>query len=434
MKKYYPNKMTDNELLKALLEINNSNTTLPTAKEIHENNKDSFLVVIRKRYGSYLKFANNFNVKLKDRKYEWNENTVLDVIYELLSAGVFVDSNYLKSNGYGGMLSYINRISDSNLIEFRMKCYQKCVINNIQLSDKDLEFIYTVKVNKGLNIKKVFTPELGNAAREILQHLNYVHEDEKCKFDILYDNFKKVVGDNDELLFAKNFNKVSDMKVKSYCLTYKKTWLELLKIYNKFDNYSELMTLKYKKYVSESGKVSIDSFAKTYKEMSRDSILEFGFDNLKKLAGVKKLRYSDVDLKDNVGYVVSKLGRPPLYKEFNDMTEIAINTYAERLNLKGEVYDEVMKKYLSDDEYKEFVKITAENKSNIGKLTGPMSATYSIEDYEKNFKEVFENFKLIYGDIPSRRLFDKFTKVSDSSGYRRKYKKILVGNSKNEWI
>lgn len=130
-------------------------------------------------------------------------------------------------------------------------------------------------------------------------------------------------------------------------------------------------------------------------------------------------RYSDEDLRWNFISICKELGRVPLFQEFNSISKISDITYANRLNLKGKVYDSIVKTYVGEDEYKKYIIEKSEHKTNVGKKTGSLSRIFSDKDLETNFRYVFDTYVLKYNTYPSRRLFDKVS-CFDSSVYRRK--------------
>ena len=81
------------------------------------------------------------------------------------------------------------------------------------------------------------------------------------------------------------------------------------------------------------------------------------------------------------------------FTEFSDNTKISDITYASRLGLKGKVYDKIVEKYTTKNDYDEYIKRKSEHKTKVGKKTGAMSAWYSDEWMESNFRYVFESPK-----------------------------------------
>ena len=143
-----------------------------------------------------------------------------------------------------------------------------------------------------------------------------------------------------------------------------------------------------------------------------------GIDNMGNIKG--GYRHTEKDLKDNFDNIVRKCGHIPLFNEFSDNTKISDITYASRLGLKGKVYDKIVEKYTTKNDYDEYIKRKSEHKTKVGKKTGAMSAWYSDEWMESNFRYVFETCMNKYDIYPSRRYFDKMS-ITDSRNYRKRY-------------
>lgn len=132
-------------------------------------------------------------------------------------------------------------------------------------------------------------------------------------------------------------------------------------------------------------------------------------------------RYNLDDLRQNFTNVMNKANRIPLYNDFEEHTKISQNTYASRLGFKGKVYDNIVKTYVTDDEFEIYLKSKLDHKRKVGKITGKMT---NIEIPEEKlideFRKVFDYYYKSYNQYPTRRLFDKVAK-HDSSVYRYRY-------------
>lgn len=133
-------------------------------------------------------------------------------------------------------------------------------------------------------------------------------------------------------------------------------------------------------------------------------------------------RYTIDDLKNNFMHVVNECGEIPLFNDFNLYTKISLNTYANRLKLKGTVYDNVIKLYSSKIDYDNYIKQKNIHKTLVGKITGSMSQIYSDDMLETNLRYIFDKYMFKYAKYPSRRLFDNISPF-DSSQYRKRYNK-----------
>lgn len=134
------------------------------------------------------------------------------------------------------------------------------------------------------------------------------------------------------------------------------------------------------------------------------------------------IRYTDNDLKNNFMHVVNECGEIPLFNDFNLYTKISLNTYANRLKLKGTVYDNVVKLYSNKIDYDNYIKQKNIHKTSVGKITGGMSQLYSDDMLETNLRYIFDKYMFKYNKYPSRRLFDNTSPI-DSSQYRKRYNK-----------
>lgn len=133
-------------------------------------------------------------------------------------------------------------------------------------------------------------------------------------------------------------------------------------------------------------------------------------------------RYTDEDLKNNFIEICNTIGRVPLFNEFSELTKISDITYANRLGLKGKVYDKIVEHYVSDEEFNRYIKEKSEHKTQVGKHTGSLSILYSNDTLETNFRYIFDTCMSKYNTYPSRRYFDKISPI-DSSIYRRRLEK-----------
>ena len=134
-------------------------------------------------------------------------------------------------------------------------------------------------------------------------------------------------------------------------------------------------------------------------------------------------KYSEVDLENNFMNIIDTLGRVPSYTEFKKYTSISLTTYNNRLNFKGKVYDNVVKKYVSESEFIEYYKSKQNHKSEIGKITGSLSRKYSDEEIETEFTKTFDEYISENGKCPSKRTFNTISSFDDSF-YRKRMGRI----------
>lgn len=270
----------------------------------------------------------------------------------------------------------------------------------------------------------------------------------KIKFETdinkYYQNFISVAT-NPENLTTNGFNEVSGISVKSYCNFYKSSWIDIVNNFGFYDSLIKYISNEYKNFNQQAKKQNIFEMTDDHPYITRELILTIGTNVIMAEAGIKKTRYADEDCRENFNNIKRELNRIPLYNDFEEYTQISLNTYANRYSLKGRVYDNVVKMYVSEDEYEEYLSAKMNHKSKVGKITGRMA---NIEIPEENLKNelcrIFNFYNNNYKQYPSRRLFDKISKY-DSSVYRKRYDKSWLDichmfgykidkNNKNEKI
>lgn len=250
-------------------------------------------------------------------------------------------------------------------------------------------------------------------------HFKHKGNNKAQKLEMLKENFYKVISQPLHLT-GKGFNSISDYKCKTYVQTYKLKWIEILKLYDRFSDLENYIVDEYKIFVENSGKVNLHEFAKQSNFITYDLLLDIGIDEIKNKANILKFRYTEDEYKNNIIDITTKLGKPPLYNEFEENTKISINSYANRYNLKGKVYDEIMKLFLSDGDYNTYLLLKRNHKSSVGKTTGALSSSLTDEQLKEEFNRVFSHCLESYGDYPSKKLFNKLSKHDDSV-YRGRY-------------
>ena len=143
----HPNKMTDNELFDEIMKISKDNITLPKESDFTSNNKELFYEAL-KRFGNYNNFANHFGVVSNRKRGYWNENTVLNRLTEIkmkygyLPTSIEIRNNKLAKEDslFVGIVDAVKNIF-GNTIEGYLTFYEKCISENIELSDKDKEYL-----------------------------------------------------------------------------------------------------------------------------------------------------------------------------------------------------------------------------------------------------------------------------------------------------
>ena len=161
-----------------------------------------------------------------------------------------------------------------------------------------------------------------------------------------------------EDLTTVGFNKKSKLKVKAYCQIFDSNWTNIIELFGFYDMYYSYIKQEYTTYFEETGLRGLSRFCGSHPFIKKDVLYQLDLDKLKEDFGIQKFRYTDKDYKNNFLRLKKKFGRVPLYTEFMLNTKITIEAYALRYNLKGVVYDEVVRMFSSKHEYVEYKQLS----------------------------------------------------------------------------
>lgn len=235
----------------------------------------------------------------------------------------------------------------------------------------------------------------------------------------LEDNFFKIekIGINYTTVM---FDRLSKIEVKIYCSYYKKPWKDVLVMFGVYDLLYDYITREYKRFIIETGKVGISAFTCWNELITTKIINSIGFDYIKNDCGIKKNRYSDDDYENNFNSIRNTLKKIPQYNDFRKLTKIQIESYANRYQLNGKVYNQLVKKYVSNDEYLSYLKEKSLHRKEVSSFNGKLACKISEEQLIANMKVIFNDYLNKYGVLPSKRLFNKIS-IYDDSYYRKHF-------------
>ena len=231
----------------------------------------------------------------------------------------------------------------------------------------------------------------------------------------LEDNFYKITKDNNFTLVPKGFNSISDISVKAYGNHYNLAWYKIVIMFNKDKILWDYIN---KEYINGNYK-SLRDMTHNHPYITHDFIYRIDKEIFKNNINIKTTRYSDNEYRSNFINIRNKISHIPLYQEFEEYSQIPVESYAYRFNLKGKVYDKIVKMCVSEDEYEIYKQNRLIHKTKVGKQTGALSATYTLEELEQDFKRIFDYYKIKYDTYPSRRLFNKISNHDDRT-YRKR--------------
>jgi len=223
-------------------------------------------------------------------------------------------------------------------------------------------------------------------------------------------------------LTTKGFEEISDIKIRSYTNFYRVKWIEILDLYGKKEELLNYVVNEYKKYILLTNKQALRAFSDQHQYLNIGFVDTLNPDTIRELAGVKKMRNTSKDYKENFWNLINELKRVPLYSEFIEYSRIGIGSYANHLGVTntGKVYENIVKAYTTDNNLlNEYYMKRSENKTLVGR-SNHQGYKHSDEDLKANFTDVFEEYFALYESYPTKRTFNQISKIDDSV-YNHRY-------------
>ena len=239
--------------------------------------------------------------------------------------------------------------------------------------------------------------------------------------DILRSNFYSIIKE-DYHLTPKGFDNISEYNSFTYLNYYNVSWCKILKLFTKDNDLLDYIIKEFKIFMNKTNSKSIKSFCREHNYLSENLIKYYGNQIISELSGIKydKRNYTVENLNSNFHSLINEIGRVPLFAEFKNISPISLSAYTSILNLKGDVYNQIVKMFSSELQYKEYIKYRSEYKTKTSSRIANMGKTIlSLADLEIEFRKVFDNCFNNTSVYPSRRLFNKLSKHDDST-YRKK--------------
>jgi len=239
--------------------------------------------------------------------------------------------------------------------------------------------------------------------------------------NILRSNFYSVIT-KDYHLTPKGFDDVSEHNSSTYLNYYNTSWGDIIKLFGKDNDLLNYIIKEFKIFMNKTNSKSIRLFCREHNYLSENIIRYYGNQIISELSGIRyaKKNYTVENLNNNFISLINQIGRVPLFAEFKNISPISLSTYTSTLNLKGDVYNQIVKMFSSKLQYKEYINVRSEYKTKTSSRVANMNKTLiSLDDLEIEFRNVFDKCFINTGVYPSTRLFDKLSK-HDSSTYRKK--------------
>lgn len=239
--------------------------------------------------------------------------------------------------------------------------------------------------------------------------------------DTLRDNFHSVIKEDFQLT-PKGFDEISEYNSYTYLNYYNISWCEILKLFGKDNDLLNYIIKEFKIFMNKTNSKSIRLFEREHNYISENLIKYYGNQIICNSCNIRYLKknYSFEELSNNFINLISQIGRVPLYSEFKEKSLISLTGYTNILQLKGNVYNQIVKMFSSEDQYTNYIKTRSEYKSKTSSRVANINKNIlSLEDLEIEFRKVFDKCFEDTNKYPSARLFDKLSK-HDSSTYRKK--------------
>jgi hypothetical protein len=397
----YPS-MTNDELFKEAMIKAQFKDVLPPVDLIESGIYSEIL----KRYTSIGNFAQYYNLKTSTGNIEWSKDLVLEYFSKIVEKGIFIDIEAMDSENANLKSALFKNYG--SLMELKVEFFKN---TGVALIKDEVDYLVNLISNvDNLQLEYVKDKEkLINDAKQILDNLYNEEETTYCKLcgkgftsnhiydiyclhcidklknkEISYitarqgcshnekeyvDNFNNITCNREcHMLTMTGFNEASNLKTQAYTIFFDCDWIEVLKIFNRYDDLYNYILSEFKEYISKNNSQNLNTFAKKHRYISQRLVQSIGSDNIYRDLNLIKLRYDDKYYEENFINTVNKIGKIPLYAEFKEYSSIPIETYGVRFKLKGKVYDSVVMMYSSEEDYNEYIIRKKEHKSTLAKI------------------------------------------------------------------
>jgi len=231
------------------------------------------------------------------------------------------------------------------------------------------------------------------------------------------DNFYETTKENGITLTNKGFNEKSKISYQGYRNRYKLSWIGILDKFEKRNEFINFIKEEYLRIYPDKD-VAFSNFYANHPYFTYDTVNSIGISYLCEHIGINSRNYNltEEDYKDNYFEVKRLFDRVPLYTEFDSTTKVSINSYATFYKLKTKVYDKIIKKYETSEEYDKYVILKAMHKTKVGLSNKSFQENkHSEEDLKENFKNIFEEYFSKHNDYPSKNVFCDLSKIDDKT-------------------
>jgi len=440
-----PSFLNDQDLFNEIMEISPDSITFPTTFDLKNYSSGLYTQILKRGY-TYNEFANKYGVKTKLDKTDWTKKLVLEYFSKILKEGKEINKQTMNEQ-YSGLseatekYGYMTKLKIDYFNNLGVIPSQELswVVNLANNTTKTTSIYSKTEVNKAKKLLDKLYMNINNkiccqsCGKEMIQNHIYEVYCKKCTDNISkgkvrylkplyneleYNNNFVLKAVKPYLLTTKGFNSVSDIKIQSYRNYFNMIWIEIVKKYGKFDDLYDYIIDEFRNYYIVTNNQDIHRFTNEHKYITYDILVGIGLDKIYSDAGVIKQEYNDDGYKSNFINIKNQLGYIPLYAQFEELTNISINSYANKFKFKGIVYDNIVKMYTNESDFNEYKIRQQKYKSETGKRTGS-HPIYSEDSLRNNFTKIFDEYFTENNKYPSKIIFHQLSSI-DESTYRKR--------------
>lgn len=431
----HPTKLTDTQLLEIIMRYADNKHTIPCQDKIIQAGMNRYLVEIRKRFNSYYDFARKFDMNLDVKYTIWDDYEIYNAFKDIVENESPINKNSLVEYNYNGMLSKLRvKYKNSGITTAKLEFYNEYLSKSIKIHEDDIRSIYNISKNRAFSSEKITTEDIelacsiikliSNSELNIIlksiikeEERRYTPEIELQKEEYtLYFNSLNLKGKD---LYPKQFNKISKYSTKSYLRTFKMSWIDFLDSINRKE---ELISNTKEDIINlnKASKVSVSKFMLSIGLPYDDTVNEIK-DILYECTNTRNNKEVNIELlHENFHSIINDLNSIPFYTQFNELTNHTIKTYSVHLGLPNS-YDQIVKYYVTEDEFNDYLVRKKKHKSDIAKKTAKTPNKISEEKLKDEFKKVYDSYFMEYGKYPTMRKFNEVSAI-DESVYRKRFK------------
>lgn len=216
-------------------------------------------------------------------------------------------------------------------------------------------------------------------------------------------------------LTTKGFKEATGITAISVSKMFGGNWLDVLSYFGKKDELLSYVVEEFRSFYLNEYKANIESFYKSHKWITQGLINIISIKYIKEACGFRTVKSSQTleGLKKNFKEVILKCGQIPFISEFKAITNINLNTYYKYF--KTGTYEVILIGLSIDGKEIEKYKQRLSQRLSTNSSAIERSLIYTEDEKEKEFKRVFDEFYDKYNVYPTRRQFERLSKIGEKA-------------------